>query len=181
MYINNIIGLDEIVEKNEREHQVFQDEVEEVFYNRPKFRKGQKGKYEGEDLYYAYGRTDAGRYLFVVFIYKKTHDALIISARDMDETKGDDMPKNKKPIPDEFKSIAEIQDFWDENSSADYWDDMEDVDLQLSPSLKARLELKKLYSLLNFSSTQIAAIEAKAKREKVSSKQIISKWILEHV
>jgi len=86
MYINNIIGLDEIVEKNEREHQVFQDEVEEVFYNGPKFRKGQKGKYEGEDLYYAYGRTDAGRYLFVVFIYKKTQDALIISARDMDET-----------------------------------------------------------------------------------------------
>jgi len=91
------------------------------------------------------------------------------------------MPKNKKPIPDEFNSIAEIQDFWDENSSVDYWEEMEDVDLQLSPSLKARLELKKLYSLLNLSPTQIAAIEAKAKSEQVSSKQIISKWILEHV
>jgi hypothetical protein len=91
------------------------------------------------------------------------------------------MPKNKTPIPDEFKSIAEIQDFWDENSSAEYWDEMEDVDLQLSQSLKTRLELKKLYSLLNFTTAQIAAIEAKAKSENVSSRHIISKWILEHI
>ena len=27
-------------------------------------------KYEGEDLYYAYSRTDSGRYLFVIFIHK---------------------------------------------------------------------------------------------------------------
>ena len=32
---------------------------------------------------YAYGQTDAGRYLFVVFIYKLNRRALILSARDM--------------------------------------------------------------------------------------------------
>jgi len=85
MYIDDIIWLDDVVDKIESKHRVFPEEVEEVFYNIPKYRKAQKGKYEGEDLYYAYGRTDSGRYLFVVFIYKKTKDALIISARDMDK------------------------------------------------------------------------------------------------
>jgi hypothetical protein len=52
--------------------------------NKSRIRKAQKGRVQGEDLYYAYGRTDGGRYVFVVFIYKRTREALIISARDMD-------------------------------------------------------------------------------------------------
>jgi hypothetical protein len=94
-------------------------------------------------------------------------------------TKGDYMPENK--LPEEFKSIAEIQDFWDTHSSADYWDEMTDVDLQLSPTLQAKLELKKLYRLLDFSPEQIAVIETKAQSENINSKQLISRWILEHV
>jgi uncharacterized DUF497 family protein len=82
--MNDIIWLDHVVEKIQRKHRVSTEEVEEVFYNRPKYRKAQKGKFEGEDLYYAYGRTDSGRYLLVIFIYKKAKDALVISARDMD-------------------------------------------------------------------------------------------------
>jgi len=42
------------------------------------------GPIAGEDLYYAYGRTDDGRNLLVVFIYKSNREALVISARDMD-------------------------------------------------------------------------------------------------
>ncbi len=91
------------------------------------------------------------------------------------------MPKNKEPIPEEFKSIEEIQDFWNEHSTADYWNEMEDVDLELSPALKSKLELKKLYSLLGFSLEQVAEIEAKAKREKVDSRELIRKWVLERV
>jgi hypothetical protein len=93
--------------------------------------------------------------------------------------KGDYMPENK--IPEEFKSIAEIQDFWDTHSSADYWDEMTDVDLQLTPALEARLELRKLYRLLDFSPEQIAVIENKAKNENIDGKQLIGKWILERV
>ncbi|NUM73258.1 hypothetical protein HUU40_02740 [candidate division KSB1 bacterium] len=89
------------------------------------------------------------------------------------------MPENK--LPEEFKSIDEIQNFWATHSSADYWNEMEDVDLQLSPALQTKLELKKLYRLLNFSSEQIEAIEARAKIENTNSKHLISKWILEHV
>jgi hypothetical protein len=53
----------------------------------------------------------------------------------------------KKGLPEEFKSFEEIQDFWDANSSADFWDQMEEVELQLSPALKSKLKLKKLYRL----------------------------------
>ncbi|MCB0306329.1 MAG: BrnT family toxin [Calditrichaeota bacterium] len=83
MYIDDIIWLDDIIDKIEHKHRVLPEEVEEVFYNIPKYRKAQKGKYEGEYLYY--GRTDSGRYLLVVFIYKENREALIISARDMDK------------------------------------------------------------------------------------------------
>jgi uncharacterized protein len=34
-------------------------------------------------FYVALGRTEAGRYLSVLFIYKLTREALILSARDM--------------------------------------------------------------------------------------------------
>jgi uncharacterized DUF497 family protein len=44
-----------------------------------------KGRYRGEDVYRALGQTDAGRYLTVFFIHKLTHEALILSARDMDD------------------------------------------------------------------------------------------------
>ena len=64
-------------------HQVDPEEVEEVLSNQPKIRFAQKGARKGEDVYMALGQTDAGRYLAVLFIYKKTKEALIISARDM--------------------------------------------------------------------------------------------------
>jgi hypothetical protein len=91
------------------------------------------------------------------------------------------MAESKQQIPEEFKSIQEIQDFWDAHSTADYWDKMEDVDIELTPVLKSKLEIKKLYSLLGLSKEQIAAIEAKARSENTDSRQLISKWISEHV
>lgn len=85
MQIRKIIWLEHIVEKIETRHHLSPDEVEEVFANYPKYRKAEAGDVQGEDLYYAYGRADNGRYIFIVFIYKRTHDALIVSARDMDQ------------------------------------------------------------------------------------------------
>jgi hypothetical protein len=58
-------------------------EVEELLNNRAKYRFVAKGNKKGEDVYMALGQTDAGRYLSVLFIYKTTNEALILSARDM--------------------------------------------------------------------------------------------------
>lgn len=85
MKIDGIIWFPEIIDKLIWKHQVLQQEVEDVLFGRPLYRKVQKGYVQGEDLYSALGRTEAGRYLTVFFIYKLTHEALILSARDMDE------------------------------------------------------------------------------------------------
>ena len=85
MYIDDFIWPAAIVEKIERKHHITQDEVEEAFFNHPKYRFIESGYREGEDVYSACGQTDAGRYVSVFFIHKKNNAALILSARDMDK------------------------------------------------------------------------------------------------
>jgi len=83
MNIEGIVWLRTVVDKLAFKHHVETHEVEEVFAGEPKFRFMEKGEREAEDVYIALGQTDAGRYLTVVFIHKKSKDALILSARDM--------------------------------------------------------------------------------------------------
>lgn len=85
MYIDDFIWLPDIVEKLAAKHNVTENEVEEVFFNRPHFRFLESGYRPGEDVYGVLGQTDGGRYLIVFFIYKPDRLALILSARDMDE------------------------------------------------------------------------------------------------
>jgi Uncharacterized protein conserved in bacteria len=83
MRIEEVVWLNAIVEKLAVRHHVATHEVEEVLDNNPKFRFVEGGDREDEDVYMALGQTDAGRYLTVLFIYKTTAEALILSARDM--------------------------------------------------------------------------------------------------
>jgi len=85
MKIGGLIWLEEIVEKLEAKHRVIPEEVEQVLSRQPRIRRMNKGHYRGEDVYRALGQTDAGRYLVVFFIHKMTNEALILSARDMDD------------------------------------------------------------------------------------------------
>ena len=82
MKIDGVIWLDAVVDKLAAKHNVLMNEVEETFDDRPKVRFVEKGDRNGEDAYLALGQTDAGRYLAVLFIYKRTREALILSARD---------------------------------------------------------------------------------------------------
>jgi uncharacterized DUF497 family protein len=81
--IKEVIWFEEIIEKLEQKHHVRQEEVREVFANRPKFRFVEKGHRSGENVYAALGITNAGRRLIVFFVYKKDKSALILSARNM--------------------------------------------------------------------------------------------------
>ncbi len=83
MKIEGIIWLNQIVDKLAFKHQVETFEVEEVLDGKPKFRFVEKGDRKNEDVYMALGQTEAGRYLTVLFIYKQTKEALILSARKM--------------------------------------------------------------------------------------------------
>lgn len=84
MHIIDIIWLPQIVDKLFSKHQVNPEEVIEVLFGSPFYRKVQRGHVSGEDVYLAMGRTDAERYLVIFFIYKLTQEALVLSARDMD-------------------------------------------------------------------------------------------------
>jgi len=83
MKIEGIIWLRDVVDKLVLKHHVETEEVEQMLNIKSKFRFIKKGKRKGEDVYMALGQTNAGRYLAVLFIYKKTKEALILSARDM--------------------------------------------------------------------------------------------------
>ena len=86
MQLNEVIWKDYYVDKIEVKHRVFTDEVEDVLFGKPHVRRVQRGHVKGEDLYAAYGQTDAGRYLIVFFIRKEGTAALPISARDMTDS-----------------------------------------------------------------------------------------------
>lgn len=83
MQLYEIIWHDQFVDKIRRKHNVSTDEVEAVLFTQPLVRRAEKGHVKGEDLYVAYGRTEAGRYLVVFFVHKHRVAALPISARDM--------------------------------------------------------------------------------------------------
>jgi hypothetical protein len=64
-------------------HNVLPEEVHEVFLNQPKIKFVEKGHRPKENVYFATGQTNAGRYLIVFFIYKQDKRVLILSARNM--------------------------------------------------------------------------------------------------
>jgi len=83
MKITGFIWLEEIVQKLVWKHSVETEEVREIFLNNPKFRFIEKGHRKDENVYAAFGQTDAGRYLSCYFVYKNDRRALVLSARDM--------------------------------------------------------------------------------------------------
>lgn len=83
MHIIDIIWLPRIIDKLAWKHSLEPEEINQVLFSNPHYRKIQNGHTPGEHVYSALGRTDAGRYLIIFFIYKLTHEALILSARNM--------------------------------------------------------------------------------------------------
>jgi uncharacterized DUF497 family protein len=80
--LTEIIWKSRFIEKIAARHGVTVLEVEEVVFSKPFIVRIKKGHVRGEDVYEAFGQTDAGRYL-VVFFVRKGMAALPISARDM--------------------------------------------------------------------------------------------------
>ena len=83
MRITECLWKPQFVSKLEQKHHVLKHEVGEVFENNPHFDFVAKGRVKGENVYWALGQTDAGRYLTIYFIYKRRGIAMPISARDM--------------------------------------------------------------------------------------------------
>ena len=60
-------------------------EVEEVCFGQPIILKSKQPAKGVNPIYYALGQTDAGRYLFVMFIYLKQGRTMLVTAREMDQ------------------------------------------------------------------------------------------------
>ncbi len=86
MRVTRVIWLPEIEDKLWQKHAVHVEEIEEVLFDDPRVRFVERGHREDEDMYAAYGQTDAGRYLIIFFILKAGNQALIVSAREMDDS-----------------------------------------------------------------------------------------------
>ncbi len=83
MNITGYIWREDVIDKLAWKHQIQPDEVVEVFENKPRVERLERGHRPGEDLYVAFGQTDAGRYLAIFFIHKKNGKALLNTAGDM--------------------------------------------------------------------------------------------------
>lgn len=81
MRLYEVIWKERFVDKIATKHGVTTDE--DILFSRPFVRLAEKGRVTGENLYVAYGQTEAGRYLVVFFIRKPRSAALPISARGM--------------------------------------------------------------------------------------------------
>jgi len=81
--ISEIIWLPVVEDKLASKHRLSTDEAEEAFASNPLITFIERGRVQGEDVYAAWGRTDAGRYVVAFFIWKLAGDALVLSAGDM--------------------------------------------------------------------------------------------------
>ena len=70
------------ISKNWEKHKVSHLECEEVFFNEPLIVQKDREHSDEEIRYFALGRTNSGRLLFIVFTIRK-EKIRVISARDM--------------------------------------------------------------------------------------------------
>ena len=85
MKIKQVLWYPKFVEKLRSKHLVEIEEAEQALQCNKLIRRVKRGHVKGEDVYLALGKTNGGRYLSIFFIYKKSHDVIIICARDMDK------------------------------------------------------------------------------------------------
>ena len=90
------------IEKNWERHKVSFIECEEVFFNRPLVVAEDTSHSKSEGRYYALGRTNDGRYLFVVFTIRN-NKIRVISARDMNR-------EERRVYREEIEKASKIQE-----------------------------------------------------------------------
>jgi len=96
--LSNINGFDwdeGNIDKNEITHNVRWTECEQIFFNKPLLLLKAGKHSSAEKRYYAYGKTDEGRFLTIVFTLRNNM-IRVISARTMSEKERRRYGKEKK-------------------------------------------------------------------------------------
>ena len=76
-------------------------------------------------------------------------------------------------LPENFTSLEEFWNFWDTHSSADYEDDMEEVEVELD------LSSSKVY--LPVAKDLLDKVRAQARQQGVSSETLVNLWLQERL
>ena len=85
----------------------------------------------------------------------------------------DKQPAVQGPLPEDFATLEELWCFWDTHSSADYEDNMQDVEVELDLS-SSKVYFPVAKDLLN-------QVRAQARRQGVSSETLINLWLQERL
>ena len=80
--------------------------------------------------------------------------------------------KAKDLLPEEFESIEEAAEFWDTHSLADYWDETQEVQIEIRAVRKQRVALDSELA------KQVADV---AMREGVSVETLVNLWVAERL
>ena len=89
------------------------------------------------------------------------------------------MPRSKAssgkraPLPENFESIDDLQEFWNTHSSADYEDLMEDVEVDVA------IRSNRVYCAV--AKDILTQLRAEARRQGVSTETLINLWLREKV
>lgn len=79
--------------------------------------------------------------------------------------------QTRDPMPDETAGIEEIIAFWDTHSTADYEDEMEDVDVEM--------DVREEIYVVHLVPELAGAIGRKAKARGVTTETLVNLWLAE--
>ncbi len=80
--------------------------------------------------------------------------------------------KIKDPLPDNFNSIQEAAEFWDTHNLADYWDETQEVEIEVRAARRQRVVL----------ATELTQkVQEIAIREGVSVETLVNIWVAERL
>ena len=80
---------------------------------------------------------------------------------------------DRDPIPENFSTVEEAVEFWDTHSAADYWDIMEEVDLQFD--VKGHIFLAQIQEDI------YTRARALAKSKRLSLEQLVNQLLAREV
>ncbi len=81
--------------------------------------------------------------------------------------------KQREPIPEEFHSLEELQDFWDTHSLADYDEFLRDAEFEV--------DIRRHQYLVALEPELARKIAAQAYTQGVSSETLVNLWLNEKV
>jgi uncharacterized DUF497 family protein len=177
--LDNLIGFDwdeGNKQKNWEKHQVDYTECEQAFFNKPLLLSDDTKHSSQEKRYYALGRSDAGRALFLAFTTRNNKIRVISAREQRKKTKDKYMNSKRKPVP-QFNSEDDEREFWATHDSTEY---IEWSKAERNPTL-SRLKPSTRTISIRLPESLIAELKALANKRDVPYQSLVKIYLSEKV